>query len=133
MLTRMNAIKTLIETIGDSELETALSEIIQRGGIMHLGTDISYIGLPIVHEMTALPDNILKLKDKGLVVICIAGDMSYLPEHMPHFLSLGYTHVVWRRGYKGGTKRWRAETIENYTNRFKALHDGRRNNNSSEE
>lgn len=129
----MNAITTLIETIGDSELETALSEIIQRGGIMHLGTDISYIGLPIVHEMTALPDNILKLKDKGLVVICIAGDMRYLPEHMPHFLSLGYTHIVWRRGYKGGTKRWRAETIENYTNRFKALHDGRRNNNSSEE
>lgn len=133
MLTRMSAIKTLVETIGDGEMEVALYEVIQRGGIMHLGTDISYIGLPVMKEMTALPDNILKLKDKGLVVICIAGDMSHLPEHMPHFISLGYTHIVWKRGYKAGTKRWRAETIENYTKRFRALHDGRRNNNSFKE
>lgn len=121
----MNAIDHAI-----SELEERLpgltgnhmSEVIARGGVAFWSPDITYMGIPLdLDEQAQLEDLRPDAPEEhSLFVLYIGGDMTSLPAHFPLFKRLGYTHLIWSRGMKPGTNRWRRASIDHFSDLFTA-------------
>lgn len=123
----LNAVTAAHGVMGDDNFRDALDAVEARYGVAFLSSRIVYLGVPVDEDMDALPLHVFDGPgERGLLVLFIAGDMALLPGHLSHFRELGFTHIVWKRGFKPGTQRWRRAPLDQWSKKFLSLHGQRR-------
>ncbi|MCD8071099.1 MAG: hypothetical protein LUE08_06945 [Akkermansiaceae bacterium] len=117
----MNAVESMLAKMPRSDSWDSLDAVLSRDGVAFFSPRIVYLGVPLAEDMAGVPAEVRDGPgERGLVVLMIAGDMRFLPEHFCHYRSLGFTHLIWQRGYKPGTKRWRRASIDDFQRKFEA-------------
>lgn len=126
----MNAITSAVEKLEEclpGLTGDHMREVVCRDGVAFWSPQLTYMGIPLdVDEQAQLegvpPD---APHESSLFVLYIGGDARELLPHIPIFRKLGYTHFIWSRMMKPGTKRWRRANIEHFSHVL--AHAGRLN------
>lgn len=117
MLAGVNRIQEAWEFLGEAEYRENMRWSRLLGGVCLLSPSLVFMGCSVIRRMDALPPCVYdRPGEHGLVLLYFAGDLKAGAGLLKPLLDAeGFTHLIWCRGFRGGAKRWRRDSVDDFT------------------